>query len=70
MFWILQACERFLTWLDWLLDTGERPYLVKLESRNGLRWQAEVLATSHAEARQLVSEEYPRDRIVDVQLQD
>lgn len=67
MFWIMQAMDRFWAWLDWLLDSGERPFLVTLESEKGWRWQVEVLATNHEVARLLVGEEYPRDRVVEVQ---
>lgn len=70
MYWIMQALETVLDWFDRLLDTGERGYLVTLESSAGLRWQVEVLALGGDDARILVGEEYPRDRILDVQLLD
>lgn len=70
MYWIIQAIETALDWLDRLLDTGERGYLVTLENVAGLRWQVEVLALDGDSASILVSEEYPRDRILDVQLLD
>lgn len=67
MYWIFQAMEIALDWFDRLLDTGERGYLVTLENAAGLRWQVEVLALGSDAARILVGEEYPRDRVLDVQ---
>ena len=67
MFWFMQAMERCGLWLDALLTCPEHPFLVTLESEKGWRWQVEVLAENLASARALVTDEFPRERILDVE---